>query len=418
MKNSRSKSVFFLVVILIATFAYTAFAGISAGGMEINSAVSKIKQGLDLKGGVFVLYEADTDITGTELDDIMDQTIAVFRKRIDSMGLTEPLIVREGEKRIRIELPGVENAQQALDTIGKTAQLQFITVREEVVVTGADVKNAKVVIDSKENAPVVALEFTPEGAQKFAKATAKLAVNQEPLLIVLDNEVISSPVVNVAIPDGNATISGNFTVESASELANLIRGGALPVNFTEVQSSIVTATLGEDALARSITGALIGIALVMVFMTVYYRIPGLSASIALSGYMVIVAYIYQLIGVTLTLPGIAALILSVGMAVDANVIIFERIKEEIRDGKSVRVAIDSGFKKAMSTILDSQITTFIAGIVLYYFGTGQIKGFAITLMIGIIASMFTALFVTKLILRNMVNGFSIKDKKLFGVQEG
>ena len=418
MKNARSKSVFFLVVILIATFAYTAFAGISAGGMEINSAVSKIKQGLDLKGGVFVLYEADTDITGTELDDIMDQTIAVFRKRIDSMGLTEPLIVREGEKRIRIELPGVENAQQALDTIGKTAQLQFITVREEIVVTGADVKNAKVVIDTKENTPVVALEFTPEGAQKFADATAKLAVNQEPLLIVLDNEVISSPVVNVAIPDGNATISGNFTVESASELANPIRGGALPVNFTEVQSSIVTATLGEDALARSITGALIGIALVMVFMTVYYRIPGLSASIALSGYMVIVAYIYQLIGVTLTLPGIAALILSVGMAVDANVIIFERIKEEIRDGKSVRVAIDSGFKKAMSTILDSQITTFIAGIVLYYFGTGQIKGFAITLMIGIIASMFTALFVTKLILRNMVNGFSIKDKKLFGVQEG
>ena len=418
MKNSRSKSVFFLVVILIATFAYTAFAGISAGGMEIKSAVSNIKQGLDLKGGVFVLYEADTDITGTELDDIMDQTIAVFRKRIDSMGLTEPLIVREGEKRIRIELPGVENAQQALDTIGKTAQLQFITVREEIVVTGADVKNAKVVIDTKENTPVVALEFTPEGAQKFADATAKLAVNQEPLLIVLDNEVISSPVVNVAIPDGNATISGNFTVESASELANLIRGGALPVNFTEVQSSIVTATLGEDALARSITGALIGIALVMVFMTVYYRIPGLSASIALSGYMVIVAYIYQLIGVTLTLPGIAALILSVGMAVDANVIIFERIKEEIRDGKSVRVAIDSGFKKAMSTILDSQITTFRAGIVLYYFGTGQIKGFAITLMIGIIASMFTALFVTKLILRNMVNGFSIKDKKLFGVQEG
>ena len=418
MKNARSKSVFFLVVILIATFAYTAFAGISDGGMEIPSAVSKIKQGLDLKGGVFVLYEADTDITGTELDDIMDQTIAVFRKRIDSMGLTEPLIVREGEKRIRIELPGVENAQQALDTIGKTAQLQFITVREEIVVTGADVKNAKVVIDTKENTPVVALEFTPEGAQKFADATAKLAVNQEPLLIVLDNEVISSPVVNVAIPDGNATISGNFTVESASELANLIRGGALPVNFTEVQSSIVTATLGEDALARSITGALIGIALVMVFMTVYYRIPGLSASIALSGYMVIVAYIYQLIGVTLTLPGIAALILSVGMAVDANVIIFERIKEEIRDGKSVRVAIDSGFKKAMSTILDSQITTFIAGIVLYYFGTGQIKGFAITLMIGIIASMFTALFVTKLILRNMVNGFSIKDKKLFGVQEG
>ena len=417
MKNSRSKSAFFLVVILIATFAYTAFAGISAGNFEISSAVSKIKQGLDLKGGVFVLYEAETELKGSELSDIMDQTIAVFRKRIDSMGLTEPFIVREGEKRIRIELPGVENAQQALDTIGKTAQLQFMTIREEVVVTGADVKNAKVVIDTQDNKPIVSLEFTPEGVKKFADATAKLAVNQEPLLIVLDKEVISSPTVNVAIPDGNATISGNFTIESASELANLIRGGALPVNFTEVQSSIVTATLGEDALARSITGALIGIALVMIFMIVYYKILGLSAAIALTGYMVIVAYIYQLIGVTLTLPGIAALILSIGMAVDANVIIFERIKEEIRDGKSVRVSIDTGFKKAMSTILDSQITTFIAGTVLYYFGTGQIKGFAITLMIGIVASMFTALLVTKLILRNMVNGFSIKDKKFFGVQE-
>ncbi|MGB5823564.1 MAG: protein translocase subunit SecD [Proteocatella sp.] len=417
MKNSKSKSIFFLVFIIIAVFAYTAFAGVNIGSLEIPSVGSKIKQGLDLKGGVFVLYEAETDVTGTELDDLMDQTIAVFRKRIDSMGLTEPLIVREGEKRIRIELPGVEDAQQALSTIGKTAQLQFITMNQEVVVTGADVIDAKVLIGQKDNMPVVSLKFTPEGVAKFAEATAKLAVNQEPLLIVLDKEVISSPTVNVAIPDGNATISGNFTIESASELANLIRGGALPVNFTEVQSSIVTATLGEDALARSVKGAMIGIALVMLFMIFFYKIPGIAATIALSAYMVIVAYIYQLIGVTLTLPGIAALILSIGMAVDANVIIFERIKEEIKDRKSVRVAIDSGFKKAMSTILDSQITTLIAGMVLYYFGTGQIKGFAITLMIGIVASMFTALVITKIILKNMVNGFAIGDKKYFGVQE-
>lgn len=417
MKNSKSKFIFFLITIIIALCAYTAFLGIDAGGIKVNSTVSNIKQGLDLKGGVFMLYEAETDMTGQELDDLMDQTIAVFRKRIDAMGLTEPVIVREGEKRIRIELPGVKDAQQAINAIGKTAQLQFVTVEGEVLVTGADVKDAKVAINSKDNQPVVSLQFTPEGAQKFADATAKLAGSGQPLVIVLDNEVISSPMVNTAITGGSAQIEGNFTVDSASELANLIRGGALPVNFTEVQSSIVSATLGVDALNKSVMGALIGIALVMLFMIVYYKIPGFAAAIALSAYMVIVAYVYQLIGVTLTLPGIAALILSIGMAVDANVIIFERIKEEIINGKSVRVSIDSGFKKAMSTILDSQITTFIAGIVLYYFGTGQIKGFAITLMIGIMVSMFTALVITKLILKNLVNGFGIGNKKHFGVQE-
>lgn len=417
MKNTKSKFIFLLITVIIAFFAYTSFLGIDAGGLKVNSTVSKIKQGLDLKGGVFMLYEAETDITGKELDDLMDQTIAVFRKRIDGMGLTEPVIVREGEKRIRIELPGVKDAQQAIDTIGKTAQLQFATKEGKVLVTGADVKDAKVAINQKDNQPVVSLQFTPEGADKFAEATAMLSVNQEPLFIVLDGEVISSPTVNTTITGGSAQITGNFTVESASDLANLIRGGALPVNFTEVQSSIVSATLGVDALNKSITGALIGIMLVMLFMIFYYKIPGLAASIALTAYMVIVAYVYQLIGVTLTLPGIAALILSIGMAVDANVIIFERIKEEISNGKSIRVSIDSGFKKALSTILDSQITTFIAGIVLYYFGTGQIKGFAITLMIGIIVSMFTALTITKLILKNLVNGFGIGSKKHFGVQE-
>lgn len=417
MKNTKSKFIFLLITVIIAFFAYTSFLGIDAGGLKVNSTVSKIKQGLDLKGGVFMLYEAETDITGKELDDLMDQTIAVFRKRIDGMGLTEPVIVREGEKRIRIELPGVKDAQQAIDTIGKTAQLQFATKEGKVLVTGADVKDAKVAINQKDNQPVVSLQFTPEGADKFAEATAMLSVNQEPLFIVLDGEVISSPTVNTTITGGSAQITGNFTVESASDLANLIRGGALPVNFTEVQSSIVSATLGVDALNKSIIGALIGIMLVMLFMIVYYKLPGLTASIALTAYMVIVAYVYQLIGVTLTLPGIAALILSIGMAVDANVIIFERIKEEIVNGKSIRVSIDSGFKKALSTILDSQITTFIAGIVLYYFGTGQIKGFAITLMIGIIISMFTALTITKLILKNLVNGFAIENKKYFGVQE-
>lgn len=416
MKN-KNKLIFITTTIAIFLVSFIALFGINLGDFKINSMASTIKQGLDLKGGVFVLYEADTNLEGEELTTIIDQTIAVFNNRINGMGLTEPVIVREGEKRIRIELPGVADAQSAIDSIGKTAQLQFVTKTGEIVVTGADVKDAKVEINSRDNSPVVSLEFNQEGAAKFSEATKKLSVNNEPLLIALDGEVISSPIVTTQIPDGKSQISGSFTIESASELANLIRGGALPVDFIEVQSSIVTASLGENALNMSIKGAVIGIALVMLFMIFYYRIPGVTAVIALIAYISMVAIAYKTIDVTLTLPGIAALILSVGMAVDANVIIFERIKEEISSGKTPRVSIDSGFSKALSTILDSQITTFIAGIVLYYFGTGPIKGFAITLMIGIIISLITALFITKILLKTLVNGFDIREKKYFGIKE-
>ena len=221
--------------------------------------------------------------------------------------------------------------------------------------------------------------------------------------------------MQAVISDGHAQIDGNFTTESASSLSSLIRGGALPVNFHEIESSVTTATLGEAALQDTVKGGIIGVVLVILFMLVLYRLPGLMADIALIGYILIIAYSYVFLKATITMPGIAALILSVGMAVDANVIIFERIKEEMRLGKSVRVSIESGFSKALSTILDWQITTFIAGVVLYNFGTGPIKGFAMTLMIGILASIFTAVIVTKALLKNFVAGFSITDTKLFGV---
>lgn len=416
MKN-KNKLIFVITTITILVVSFVALFGINIGNFKVNSIVSNISQGLDLKGGVFVLYEAETDLQGEELNNVINQTISVFSNRINGMGLTEPVIVKEGEKRIRIELPGVKDAQSAIDTIGKTAQLQFVTKEGEIVVTGADVKDAKVEINSRDNTPVVSLEFNQVGAAKFSEATKKLAVGNDPLLIVLDGEVISSPIVTTQIPDGRSQISGNFTIESASELANLIRGGALPVDFIEVQSSIVTASLGESALDMSIKGAVIGILLVMMFMVFYYKIPGITAVIALIAYMSVVAILYKTIDVTLTLPGIAALILSIGMAVDANVIIFERIKEEIISGKTIRVSIDSGFAKALSTILDSQTTTFIAGIVLYFFGTGPIKGFAITLMIGILVSLVTALFITKILLKSLVNGFDIRNKKYFGIKE-
>ena len=413
--KSKNLSFFILAILVIAMFSFTAVKGVNIGNIKLSPAGAQIKQGLDLKGGVFVVYEAKTDAKGEELNKIINQTIEVFRKRVDGMGLTEPVIVKEGENRIRIELPGAEDAQQAIDSIGKTAQLQFIMPDGSVVVSGAEVTNADVSIDTRNNQPFVSLEFNSEGSKKFAEATRNLAPTNEPIFIVLDGEVISSPRVNEEIPNGQAQVTGNFTIESASELAGLIRAGALPVDFEEVQSSTITATLGEEALDKSIFGASIGILLVMLFMILYYRLPGLIASIALVAYILMVLYTYIGINATLTLPGIAAMILSVGMAVDANVIIFERIKEEIRSGKSIRVSVESGFQKAMSTIIDSQITTFIAGIVLYNFGTGSIKGFAITLMIGIIASMITAIIITKFLLKSIISITNLKNTKYFGI---
>ncbi|OPJ56769.1 protein translocase subunit SecD [Alkalithermobacter paradoxus] len=403
-----------IVIALIGFSSLVALNGLKLGNFNIPPVKDSIRQGLDLKGGVFVVYEANTDAKGSELEKIIDQTIEVFRRRIDSMGLTEPVIVKEGEKRIRIELPGVKNAREAIEMVGKTAQLKFMEQDGTVVLTGGQVRKSEVVFDRSTNKPVISLEFDSEGAKKFREATKELSKTNAPILIVLDDEIISSPRVTSEIPDGQAQITGDFTVESAAQLANLIRAGALPVDFDEVQTSTVTATLGENALKRSIDGAKIGITLVLIFMMIYYKIPGLVAGIGLVAYMLIILFSFVAMNATLTLPGIAALILSVGMAVDANVIIFERIKEEIRNGKSIRASIESGFSKALSTIVDSNITTFIAGIVLYYFGTGPIKGFAVTLMIGIIASMFTAIVITKMLLKTIADANITRNKKLFG----
>ncbi len=414
----KSLSIFFLIILLIATFGFVGINGLNLGSKTIKNIPSNIRQGLDLKGGFYIVYEAETDASGEELNRIMDQTIAVFRKRVDAMGLTEPSITREGERRVRIELPGVKNAEEAIESIGKTAQLRFVKQDGTVVLTGKEVIDSQVSVDSRTNIPEVTLQFNDEGTKAFAEATTELAPEKGQILIMLDDEVISAPAVQTAITAGNAVINGDFDYESASNLSSLIRGGALPVDFTEIESSVTTATLGDKALQYSIKGALLGILLVMLFMLAFYRLPGLIADIALVAYMLIVGYTYAGLHATLTLPGIAAAILSVGMAVDANVIIFERVKEEMKKGKSIRVSIESGFSKALSTILDSQITTFIAGVVLYYFGTGPIKGFALTLMIGIIASVLTAVFITKLLLKSFVSAFHITKTEYFGVKVG
>ncbi|SDY87291.1 protein translocase subunit SecD [Tindallia californiensis] len=404
--------IFLMIMFIAIAGVFTAINGLSIGERQISPVSESINQGLDLRGGVFVIYEADTDASGEELDKIIEQTISVFRMRVDGMGLTEPVIVREGENRIRVELPGVEEVQEALDMIGRTAQLEFLTPNEQIVLTGGNVTGANATYVDGEANPVVRLELDNEGAKSFADATGTYI--GEPIYIILDDEIISAPVVRSRIPDGVATISGNFTIEEASNLAALIRAGSLPVNLNEVQTSTITATLGVDALNRSIDAAKIGIALVLLFMLVVYRLPGFVANIALTIYILLVLGIFISLNATLTLPGIAALILSIGMAVDANVIIFERVKEEIANGKTIRVSIDSGFKRAFTTILDANITTLIAGITLYQFGTGPIRGFAVMLMIGLAVSMFTAMVVTRVLLKSLVATNLFKNPKYFG----
>lgn len=420
--NFKSITIFLLIVALVGFISYSAIFGVDLGKYEITSAKENMKLGLDLEGGVFVVLEAQTDAQGAELEKKMEQAKAIIRQRVDGLGVAEPNIVLEGKKRIRVELPGIKNAQDAIDIIGKTAQLQFIDPKGNVVVTGKNIKKSEVTYqlnrETGREEPVVALEFDKEGTQKFADATCELIKNPDAkdriIYIVLDDEVISSPVVSGTITDGKAVITGSFTVEKASELATLIRAGALPVEMKEIQTSVIGPTLGLASLDKSIYAAKIGLILIFLFMLIYYRIPGLIADLGLTIYILLVLGAMIYLDATLTLPGIAGLILSIGMAVDANVVIFERIKEEIRAGKTLRAAVDSGFKRALRTVIDANVTTFIAGIVLFKFGTGPIKGFAVTLLIGLVASMITAVFITKYLLKLTIKMNITKNTKLYG----
>lgn len=419
--NLKNTIVFILIIAIIGAVAYSAINGVDSGKVKIPTAREKVGLGLDLAGGVYVLLEAQTDETGVELDKKIDQAMAIIRQRVDSLGVAEPNIVKEGNKRIRIELAGLKDTQQAIDMIGKTAQLQFIDTEGNIVVTGKNVKKSEVAFQQASTGadePVVSLEFDKEGAISFADTTSRLASkanDQEKIIfIVLDDKIISSPVVRAAINDGKAVIEGGFDVQSASELATLIRAGALPVELKEVETSIIGPTLGLESLDRSIYAGAIGLVLIFLFMLIIYRVPGLIADISLAIYVILVLGIMITLGVKLTLPGIAGLILSIGMAVDANVVIFERIKEELKAGKTLRTSVDSGYKRALSSVLDANVTTLIAGLVLYYFGSGSIKGFGITLIIGIIASMITAVFITKFLLKLFIGTNLVKNTKLYG----
>ena len=385
-----------------------------------------IRLGLDLVGGSRIVYEAEIPdgYNQANLADDMNSVQKVIRQRLTDKGFTEATVTLTGDNRVTVEIPQITNPEEAVQTLGTTAQLTFIDADGKEWLTGSDVKKAtygygRPTGNEVADTHYVEVQFTSEGKQKFAEATESIAARTDGtnvMAIVMDDQVISAPSVSSKIDSDSCVISGSFTRDSATELANLINAGQIPFSLKQVELRSVGPQLGADAMRTSLIAGAIGIVLVMLFMLIVYRIPGLVASIALCFYMVLEALIFSLVRVNLSLPGIAGIILSIGMAVDANVIIFERVKEELKNGKTVKSAIDSGFKRAFTAILDSNITTLIACAVLFFLGTGTIVGFATTLGIGVIVSMFTALTVTHFLLNRMVD-FRVRNPKAYGLRD-
>ena len=416
MKKTKRNAVLVIIAFLLVlgVAIYTAIFGVADRGK-----VEYIKLGLDLKGGLSVTYEIqEDDYSDKDLED----TKYKIEKRVEAY-TNEYSVYEDGDKKITAEIPGVTNADEILEALNIEGKLEFLDPDNytkwsqgqeyEAALTGDDIKNATAGIDSDNgNDNVVQLAFTDEGAQKFADVTA--ANVGKVVYIIYDNKVVSAPTVQSAITGGSAEINKIGSYEEAEQLATTIRIGALPLTLKQVRSNIVGATLGSDAISTSLKAGAIGIALVFLIMIIVFRIPGLVASFALAFYTILDLLVINLFNVTLTLPGIAGVILSVGMAVDANVIIFTRIKEELADGKSVKQAVKGGFHNALSAIIDGNVTTLIAALVLGIFGTGTIKGFAITLAIGVVLSVFTALAVSQSLLTALVN-LGVADAKYFGV---
>lgn len=420
--NNKSKGTFMFMLIFLVTgiLYFIAYQGFGEGHIL---SYRNIQQGLDLSGGVYIVYEAqeeENDGSGGDGEPSWEQkmsaAISMVQSRLDRKGWTEANVFKEGTDRIRVEIPGVEDAETAVSEIGQTAKLTFTDIDGNVVVSGEDVVNATQRVQTTQMGVqeiVVSLEFNAKGTEDFANATEANIGN--PIYILLDDAIISAPTVNQKISNGEAVISGGFTIESAEELSSLIRSGSLPFELKILEMNTIGATLGANALASSILGGAVGIGLVLVSMIVLYKASGFAANLALAIYMALMLLLLNGLNITLTLQGIAGIILSVGMAVDANVIIFERIREEVLGGRTLRLAVDKGFERAFPAIVDSNITTLIAGGVLYWLGSGTIKGFAQTLMLGIALSMFTSLFITKFITKTMIQA-GINNAKLYGAK--
>ena len=439
MKKNRGILVLVMTVLVTAFLIFTTAVGFGPTG---TGAAKNIKTGLDLSGGVSITYETSKE--NPEPDEMQD-TIYKLQKRVEQYS-TEAQVYQEGENRIIVEIPGVNDANKILEELGKPGSLYFIAHKDSkgnenytlntqtgeyeltktieeieadggIVLSGTDVKDAKAAVaedDLKNKTNVVSLSFTKEGTKKFAEATkAAYEAGRDSIGIYYDGSFVSVPSVQTEIENGSAQIDGMKDAQEAENLASTIRIGGLKLELTELRSSVVAAQLGEEAISTSLVAAAIGLALIILFMIVVYRIPGLVSGIALVIYVCLDLIALNAFDLTLTLQGIAGIILSIGMAVDANVIIYARIQEEIAAGKSVRTALQAGFKKAFSAIFDGNITTLIAAFVLNWLGSGTVKGFAQTLALGIVLSMFTALVVSRFLMY-AVYAVGVRDEKFYG----
>ncbi|MFQ3585960.1 MAG: protein translocase subunit SecD [Cyanobacteriota bacterium] len=423
-----------LILAVVVAFVYLGFS-------------REVRLGLDLKGGTQLTLQALPTEEVTEITpDVMQGVEAVIQQRINGLGVAEPLVQISGQDRLFVQLPGVADPDRAIALLGDTAQLEFrkglvpantlprnelgeVTAGEDpdalfehVGLTGDLLRNAypQAPRRGSQNWEVL-LEFKPEGAEKFTQLTRDLAGTGRPIGIFLDDVLISAPVVGAefartGITGGTAVITGNFSVETANDLAVKLKAGALPARIQVIENRTVGATLGEVSVRQSLYAGIGGIVLVFIFMVAYYRLPGLIADVALLIYALCTFALFQLLGVTMTLPGIAGFILSIGMAVDANVLIFERIKEELREGKSLYKSISEGFNRAFSSILDSNITTLLVCGVLFWLGIGLVKGFAVTLGIGILVSFFTAITCTRTLLLAAMGIPSLRKPQFYGVR--
>lgn len=429
-QNKKNKILAVVIIAVIIFGAVVSFTGIGS----VKKLKDQLKYGLDINGGVYVLMQAETKAKGKDKAALMDQTKSVLENRVNAMGISEASVAVEGSDKIRVEMPGVSNADQAIRQIGKTAQLRFLLADGTLVMNGNEVKNAGFSTDLDHGGYKITMDFTSKGTDDFAKGTERAAsgtvnpvlkdsdgnlVSATSVVIMLDDKIISAPNVDQKIDSRSCEIyrPGGFSKEEASNTSALIKGGALPASLTEVNSSVETATIGADALNKSIKAGAIGLGIIFIMMLVVYGFMGIAADIALALYVEIILWVMAGFGAVLTLPGIAGIILGIGMAVDSNVIIFTRIREEIAKGKSVRVSVDSGFHSALSTVIDSQTTTLIAAFVLYLIGTTSVKGFALTLMIGTVASIFTAVFVTQVFVNLMAESRTFGTITHFGFKE-
>ena len=366
---------FFISIAVISFLALAGFKGFTLGDYQFKTFNEVITKGLDLQGGVSVLMEIQSnDVTVDQLN----TTKELLSLRVNKVGVSETVVTTEGNNRIRIDIPGQYDSKTIVDSLQKTGELTFVGPEDDVILTGKDVEKSSVYIDPQTGKPVV-------------------------------NDIISN---------GEAIISGNRSMEEAEKVSGIINAGALPVPVKAVSVETVGAQLGANALPNALKAGAIGVAIIFLFMILYYRVPGFIACMSLSVYILLVLYIFAIVGVTLTLPGIAAFLLTVGMAVDANVLIFERIKEELGNGRSITSAMKIGFSNALRSIMDSNITTLIAGLVLYFFGSGPVKGFALTLLIGIVISMFTAIIMTRFFMNLGFNMGILNKPSMFGRIKG